>query len=200
MLSSINQWSTDASTISSFDADLQFKSVCPSRDRANLTRISKCDTALLLLPLSFLSICRTSGKYLIRTECVFQHFIVSQSLVSHPYSIPLTMSYSSKPRILAYRDAAHILADKDVQKDVEDACRAVIKLMPDIMDKFDSISKMVHSIDMLGLTVPLRQRWDSLRRVRRCSLIFYSPTDTLSRTSPSSYGSSEPLQEIFPAA
>ncbi|KXN84019.1 hypothetical protein AN958_00578 [Leucoagaricus sp. SymC.cos] len=36
--------------------------------------------------------------------------------------------------------------------------------MLDILDKFESISKMVHSIDNLGLTVPLRPRWDSLRR------------------------------------
>jgi hypothetical protein len=81
------------------------------------------------------------------------------------------MSYSTKLKVLSYTEAAGNLADKDVQKDVEDACRGFSKTMLDILDKFESISKMVHSIDMLGLTVPLRPRWDSLRRVRVCSTV-----------------------------
>lgn len=90
------------------------------------------------------------------------------------------MSYSSKSRVLSYGDAARSLADGDVQQDVGDACRALATTMVDIMAKFDAISKMVHSIDMLGLVVPLRPRWDSLRRVcddvqDRGSLLTYHP-------------------------
>lgn len=79
------------------------------------------------------------------------------------------MSSSFKARVLGYSEAARILTDVDVQRDSEDACRAFTKLLPDILDKFESISKLVHSIDMLGLTVPLRPRWDSLQRVRHGS-------------------------------
>ncbi|KAF5348827.1 hypothetical protein D9756_009805 [Leucocoprinus leucothites] len=74
------------------------------------------------------------------------------------------MSYSTKPKVLSYSEAARGLVDRDVQRDVEDSCRTFARTLLDILDKFESISKMVHSIDMLGLTVPLRPRWDSLRR------------------------------------
>jgi len=75
------------------------------------------------------------------------------------------MSSSTRPKVLSYIEAAHGLVDRDVQKDVENGCRAYARSLMDILDKFESISKMVHSIDMLGLTVPLRPRWDSLHKV-----------------------------------
>ncbi|XP_006455288.1 hypothetical protein AGABI2DRAFT_209713, partial [Agaricus bisporus var. bisporus H97] len=74
------------------------------------------------------------------------------------------MSSSSKSRVLGYSEAARILTNTDVQRDSEDACRAFTKLLPDIMEKFESIAKLIHSIDMLSLTIPLRPRWDSLQR------------------------------------
>jgi hypothetical protein len=79
------------------------------------------------------------------------------------------MSSSFKTRVLGYSEAARILTDVDVQRDFEDASRAFTKLLPEILDKFESISKLVHSIDILNLTVPLRPRWNSLERVRRSS-------------------------------
>ncbi|KAF9450786.1 hypothetical protein P691DRAFT_664543 [Macrolepiota fuliginosa MF-IS2] len=74
------------------------------------------------------------------------------------------MSYSSRSRVLSYSEVARNLVAEEVQKDVGDACKALAKTMLDIMDQFECISKMVHSVDMLGLTVALRPRWDGLRR------------------------------------
>lgn len=71
--------------------------------------------------------------------------------------------------------------------------------MLDIMAKFESVSKMIHSVDMLGLTVPLRPRWDALRKVQ-CNSQKSTPllTDRLFRILLGCCGNSELLQVISP--
>ena len=66
---------------------------------------------------------------------------------------------------MSYSDGVSILVDKDVQDDINDACNKLAHSMNAMMDKFDSIAKQMHTLDLLRHTAPLKPRWESMRRV-----------------------------------
>jgi len=65
---------------------------------------------------------------------------------------------------MSYSDGVNILVDKDVQDDINDACNKLAHSMNAMMDKFDSIAKHMHTLDLLRHTAPLKPRWESMRR------------------------------------
>ena len=66
---------------------------------------------------------------------------------------------------MSYSDGVRILVDKDVQDDINDACSKLAYAMSTMMDKFDSIAKQMHTLDLLRHTAPLKPRWESMRKV-----------------------------------
>ncbi|PPQ66430.1 hypothetical protein CVT24_007196 [Panaeolus cyanescens] len=72
--------------------------------------------------------------------------------------------YSSKPRPPTYIDAARILNDKDVVDNINEACNKLRLVMSNMLEKYDSISKQMHTIDLLRLHPPFKPRWDAFRK------------------------------------
>ena len=88
------------------------------------------------------------------------------------------MSYPSTTltRPMSYSDGVRILVDKEVQDDINDACSKLAYAMSTMMDKFDSIAKQMHTLDLLRHTAPLKPRWESMRKVsmpRALSRLFH---------------------------
>ena len=83
------------------------------------------------------------------------------------HSCSCKMSYPSPnlTRPMSYSDGVRILVDKDVQDDINDACSKLAYAMSTMMDKFDSIAKQMHTLDLLRHTAPLKPRWESMRKV-----------------------------------
>jgi len=65
---------------------------------------------------------------------------------------------------MSYFDGVDTLVDKDVQDDINDACSKLAHSMSMMMDKFDSIAKQMHTLDLLRHTAPLKPRWESMRK------------------------------------
>jgi hypothetical protein len=76
------------------------------------------------------------------------------------------MSCPSKPKPISYAEAVKTFNSPDVQDDINDACGKLATAMSAMMQKFDSITKQMHTIDLLRLSAPLKPRWDSVRQVR----------------------------------
>ncbi|KJA25325.1 hypothetical protein HYPSUDRAFT_64904 [Hypholoma sublateritium FD-334 SS-4] len=74
------------------------------------------------------------------------------------------MSHPSKPKPIAYADAVKTFNAADVQDDINDACGKLATAMSTLMQKFDSITRQMHTIDLLRLSAPLKPRWDSVRQ------------------------------------
>ncbi|KAF8955056.1 hypothetical protein BDZ97DRAFT_346051 [Flammula alnicola] len=74
------------------------------------------------------------------------------------------MSYPSKSRPISYAEAVRIFNAPDVQDDINDACGKLALAMSAMVQKFDSITKQMHTIDLLRLNAPLKPRWDSMRQ------------------------------------
>ena len=77
---------------------------------------------------------------------------------------------------MSYSDGVRILVDKEVQDDINDACSKLAYAMSTMMDKFDSIAKQMHTLDLLRHTAPLKPRWESMRKVsmpRALSRLFH---------------------------
>lgn len=74
------------------------------------------------------------------------------------------MPYTSHPKPISYAEAVRTFNGQDVQDDVNDACGKLAHSMSAIMDKFEAITKQMHTIDLLRLSAPLRPRWDSMRK------------------------------------
>ncbi|CAA7269934.1 unnamed protein product [Cyclocybe aegerita] len=70
----------------------------------------------------------------------------------------------SKSKPISYADAVRTFNDQEVQDDINDACSKLAQAMSAMMDKFDSIAKQVHTIDLLRANPPLKPRWDSMRK------------------------------------
>ena len=66
---------------------------------------------------------------------------------------------------MSYSDGVRLLVDKDVQDDINDACSNLAHAMSTMMDRFDSIAKQMHTLDLLRHTAPLKPRWGSMRKV-----------------------------------
>lgn len=75
------------------------------------------------------------------------------------------MSHPSKLKPIAYADAVKTFNAPDVQDDINDACGKLATAMSALMQKFDSITRQMHTIDLLRLSAPLKPRWDSVRQV-----------------------------------
>jgi hypothetical protein len=86
------------------------------------------------------------------------------------------MSYPSTTltRQMSYSDGVSILIDKDVQDDINDACSKLAYAMSTMMDKFDSIAKQMHTLDLLRHTAPLKPRWESMRKVSTPRALYLS--------------------------
>ena len=112
--------------------------------------------------------------YPVKSGNQFQHMYKYESIKSiclenfqATHSCSCTMSYPSTPlsRPMSYSDGVRILVDKDVQDDINDACSKLAYAMSTMMDKFDSIAKQMHTLDLLRHTAPLKPRWESMRKV-----------------------------------
>lgn len=66
---------------------------------------------------------------------------------------------------MSYSDGVNILVDKDVQDDINDACSKLAHAMSTMMDKFDSVAKQLHTLDLLRHAAPLKPRWESMHKV-----------------------------------
>ena len=78
------------------------------------------------------------------------------------------MSYSPKPKPIAYADVVKTFNASDVQDDINDACGKLATAMSALMQKFDSITRQMHTIDLLRHNpppTPFKPRWDSVRQV-----------------------------------
>ncbi|RXW16914.1 hypothetical protein EST38_g8940 [Candolleomyces aberdarensis] len=74
------------------------------------------------------------------------------------------MSYSSKPKCLTYPDATRAFADENVRDDINDACARLGQAMSKMMERFDSVAKQMHTLDLQRLAAPLKPRWDALSK------------------------------------
>ena len=75
------------------------------------------------------------------------------------------MPYTSKPKPISYAEAARVFSGQDVQDDVNGACGKLAQAMSAMLDRFESITKQMHTIDLLRLSAPLKPRWDTMRQV-----------------------------------
>jgi hypothetical protein len=85
--------------------------------------------------------------------------------IPHPPSSSTLMSYSSKPKFLTYPEATRAFANEDVREDINDACARLGQAMSKMMDRFDSVAKQMHTLDLQRLAAPLKPRWDALSKV-----------------------------------
>ncbi|KAF8809624.1 hypothetical protein BYT27DRAFT_7093581 [Phlegmacium glaucopus] len=76
--------------------------------------------------------------------------------------MPYPPTTPSKP--MSYSDGVRTLVEKGVQDDINDACGKLAHAMSTLMDKFDSIGKQMHTLDLLRHTAPLKPRWESMRK------------------------------------
>ncbi|KAJ2925308.1 hypothetical protein H1R20_g11732, partial [Candolleomyces eurysporus] len=74
------------------------------------------------------------------------------------------MSYSSKPKCLTYPEATRAFADENVRDDINDACARLGQAMSNMMERFDSVAKQMHTLDLQRLAAPLKPRWDALSK------------------------------------
>ncbi|KAF9485733.1 hypothetical protein BDN70DRAFT_916837 [Pholiota conissans] len=74
------------------------------------------------------------------------------------------MSYPSTPKPISYAEAVRTLNLSDVQDDINDACGKLATAMNAMMQKFDSITKQMHTIDLKRLNAPLKPKWDSVHK------------------------------------
>ncbi|KAJ2914954.1 hypothetical protein MD484_g5441, partial [Candolleomyces efflorescens] len=75
------------------------------------------------------------------------------------------MSYSSKPKLLTYPEATRAFANEDVREDINDACARLGQAMSKMMERFDSVAKQMHTLDLQRLAAPLKPRWDALSKI-----------------------------------
>jgi len=75
------------------------------------------------------------------------------------------MPYTSKAKPISYAEATRAFNGQDVQDDVNDACGKLAQAMSAMLDRFESITKQMHTIDLLRLSAPLKPRWDTMRQV-----------------------------------
>ena len=80
------------------------------------------------------------------------------------------MAHSQRARPVTYADAVKTFNTQDVQSELNDACGKLAHAMSTMMQKFDSVTKQMHTIDLLRLNTPLKPKWDSMHQVSRPSL------------------------------
>ncbi|KAF9559792.1 hypothetical protein CPC08DRAFT_637390 [Agrocybe pediades] len=74
------------------------------------------------------------------------------------------MSQPTKVKPYTYAEVVKTYEKPDVQQDLNDACSKLAHAMSAMMDKFDAITRQMHTIDMLRRGPPLKPKWDSLRQ------------------------------------
>lgn len=74
------------------------------------------------------------------------------------------MSHITKSKPITYSNAVRAFNDRDVQEDIKDACRRLAQAMSTLVERFDAITKQMHTIDMKRLTSPLKPRWCAIRK------------------------------------
>jgi hypothetical protein len=90
-----------------------------------------------------------------------------------PVSCKMSYPSTALTRPMSYSDGVRILVDRDVQDDINDACSKLAYAMSTMMDKFDSIAKQMHTLDLLRHTAPLKPRWESMRKVSTPRALFF---------------------------
>ncbi|TFK75683.1 hypothetical protein BDN72DRAFT_450399 [Pluteus cervinus] len=71
---------------------------------------------------------------------------------------------SSKLRSLSYNDSVRALNDKDTQADLNAACERFAQSTTALMERFDHISTLLHTIDLQGLSAPMKPEWMLMRQ------------------------------------
>ncbi|KIJ95448.1 hypothetical protein K443DRAFT_108769 [Laccaria amethystina LaAM-08-1] len=74
------------------------------------------------------------------------------------------MSHITKSKPITYANAVRTLNDRDVQEDIKDACRRLAQAMSTLVERFDAITKQMHTIDLQRRTSPLKPRWCAIRK------------------------------------
>ncbi|KAF8902623.1 hypothetical protein CPB84DRAFT_1775843 [Gymnopilus junonius] len=74
------------------------------------------------------------------------------------------MSHPPKVRPISYSEAVETFNSQEVQTDMNDACGKLAHAMSLMMEKFDAITKQMHTIDLLRLNAPFKPKWDSMRQ------------------------------------
>jgi hypothetical protein len=74
------------------------------------------------------------------------------------------MSYPARPKPISYSEAVRTFNGPDVQEDINDACGKLAHAMSVMVEKFDAITKQMHTIDLLRLSAPFKPKWDSMRQ------------------------------------
>ncbi|TFK29565.1 hypothetical protein FA15DRAFT_664113 [Coprinopsis marcescibilis] len=69
---------------------------------------------------------------------------------------------ATKARPISYAEAVNMLTDKDVCRDVDDACAKLSQAMALLMQRFNAVAKQMHTIDLQRLTKPLKPGWESI--------------------------------------
>jgi hypothetical protein len=76
------------------------------------------------------------------------------------------MSHPSKQKSITYDEVVRILNTDDVQADLDDACEQLALSVVELTEKFDTVAKLLHTIDLQGPTTTFRAQWNVLRKVK----------------------------------
>ncbi|KAG2007290.1 hypothetical protein CC2G_014991 [Coprinopsis cinerea AmutBmut pab1-1] len=70
--------------------------------------------------------------------------------------------YTNKSKPVSYADAIRLLSDPAVREDVEEAYTRLTQAMGTLMQRFSTVAKQMHTIDLQRITAPLKPRWDTI--------------------------------------
>ena len=76
------------------------------------------------------------------------------------------MSNPSKQKAFTYAEAIRTLNTGDVQADLNDACEQLTSSIVELVEKFDTVSKLLHTTDLQGPTTTFRAQWTVLCKVK----------------------------------
>ncbi|KAF9011841.1 hypothetical protein BDQ17DRAFT_791867 [Cyathus striatus] len=71
---------------------------------------------------------------------------------------------STSGKVLSYTEAVKSFNDVNVQQDIQEAAQKMTQAFLVLLEQFDAVSKHLHSLDLQGLTSPLKPRWDMIRK------------------------------------
>jgi hypothetical protein len=66
---------------------------------------------------------------------------------------------------ISYSDAVNAFNSPDVQDDINNACDRLVLALSAMVQRFDSITKQMHTIDLLRFNCPMTPKWTSMRQV-----------------------------------
>ena len=66
---------------------------------------------------------------------------------------------------VSYSDAVKTFNSPDVQVDINNACDRLVQALSAMVQQYDSITKQMHTIDLLRFNSPMTPKWTSMRQV-----------------------------------